>query len=156
MFIAHLPSGFLLGALAARSTRWPRYGWHAVLIGSVFPDLDMFYFYLIDGRQTLHHEYWTHLPFFWLCVACVIGWWSLGRLFLASVFVHLVLDSVTGGILWLWPWSDASHSLITVPPTPHGWIYSFVFHWSFWAELAIVLVAAIVLHMRRREAQRDR
>ena len=36
------------------------------LLGSIFPDLDMFYFYFIDHRQHGHHCYWTHTPFYWI------------------------------------------------------------------------------------------
>ena len=31
----------------------------------------MFYFYLIDQRQNLHHGYWIHTPFWWLLIATI-------------------------------------------------------------------------------------
>ena len=66
MFIAHLPAAYLvlksapfkLGATAST----------AFLIGSIAPDVDMAYFYLIDGRQHHHHDYLTHRPVLWYLV----------------------------------------------------------------------------------------
>lgn len=114
MFVAHLPAGYLAGRIVScerRSGRW----WCAALVGSVFPDLDMLYFYLIDGQQSLHHHYWTHLPFVWLCLTPILALHPVSRIFVLNVFGHLVLDTVAGGILWLWPWHPASFVLFQVP-----------------------------------------
>ena len=144
MILAHLPAGYLTGrALGAR--RGPVL-W-AALLGGVFPDFDMFWFHLVDHRAFHHHRYWVHIPGFWAMAALVTlplirllrpALFAPACAFLLAIAVHLVLDSVGGGILWLWPFHDQLYSLITVPPTQSHWVLSFLFHWSFLAEIAII------------------
>jgi len=58
MFIAHLPAGYLGGlALARRAgAQLRRRVILAFMLGSVLPDIDMLYFYLLDDGRTLHHH----------------------------------------------------------------------------------------------------
>jgi inner membrane protein len=147
VIIAHLPSGYIL----ARTT--DRHGgpllW-AALAGSVFPDIDMLWFHLVDHGAIHHHRYATHAPAFWVLVAA--GTLPFVRqkaraviaMFLAAVILHLVLDTVAGGIMWLWPWSDHLFALVTVPATQSHWVLSFILHWSFLLELTITATAAAV------------
>lgn len=154
MFIAHLPAGYLLSRCLQRSLKTSKY--LAVgLVASVLPDVDMLYFYLVDNRQTLHHEYWTHLPIFWLSVWIVLSiiavlakrreWLIVSTIFFANIFLHLILDTFVGGIAWLYPWSHESFELVTVPATHRFWVWSFVFHWSFVAELLLLTVAVLMM-----------
>lgn len=66
MFIAHLPSGIIYGYCLSRSHKAEHLTkpliYIACFLGATAPDLDMFYFYFIDNKQTLHHQYWSHLP----------------------------------------------------------------------------------------------
>lgn len=141
MLSAHLPSGYLL----ARGIGWPGKAVLATaLIGAVLPDFDMLWFYFVDHGSTHHHRYWPHVPAFWAIAALpVLGlalWMNnlrLGLVFLAAIALHLILDSISGGILWGWPANDRLMSLVTVPATHDHWILSFVFHWTFLLELAI-------------------
>ena len=57
MLIAHLPSGYLVGAGLRRL--WPAAPgvMAAALAGSVLPDADVAYFLLIDGGRRHHHDY---------------------------------------------------------------------------------------------------
>ena len=165
MFIAHLPAGYLTTRLLLRRRRLPdgigRRLLALGLVASVLPDLDLFYFYLIDARQTLHHEYWPHLPVFWAALAApLLGaavWTRRLEALLAwlvfhlNILLHLVLDSVVGHVLWFYPLSDRTVVLFDVP-TVHGWwVWNFVLHWTFLFELAIC-VAAAMLALRRRLA----
>lgn len=50
MFIGHLPAGYLVAAGVSRGRPRARSWWAAALVGSVFPDLDLFYFCLLDGQ----------------------------------------------------------------------------------------------------------
>ncbi len=159
MFIAHLPAGYLVGRAilsagpsAARAR--PALLLGTSLVASVFPDLDLAWFYWVDDRQHLHHTYWTHIPSFWLvsglaatalAVLCrarravaYIGVFVLGAL------VHLVLDTVAGGIHWYAPWSTEEVRWIEVPAVHDWWIANFILHWSFGIELAFVLAAIVV------------
>ena len=70
--------------------------------------------------------------------------------FPASVLIHLLLHTVCG-ILWLWPFFTDLYSLIKVPATGAHWVLSFLLHWSFVAELALIAAAAL-LCLRRKKA----
>ena len=156
MMIAHIPAGYLLSRrLAPRLAGNPARlrGLMALgLVAAVLPDIDLFYFYLIDNRQTLHHEYWTHVPTFWAAVALVVaGLFRLARapiptaafaLIFANIFLHLVLDTMAGGIAWAYPWDQTSFVAVTVPARFDWWVWNFVLHWSFLAEIAILGWAA--------------
>ena len=149
MFVGHLPAGLLLADAALRGRSAPtRLWWGAAALGSVCPDFDLVWFYLVDGRRALHHEYWTHIPFVWLCLAPLFLWHALGRLFLAAVVSHLVLDTMVGGILWAWPWNNRSFALFSVPALHGWWVWNFLIHWTFLVEITLVVWA--VLQLRRR------
>jgi hypothetical protein len=157
MLTAHLPSGYVLGRLGPRS--FP-YLMPAALIGSVFPDLDMIWFHLIDDRAFHHHRYWVHIPVFWAAVALValplawwLGWLRTAAVFFAAILMHLILDTIGGGIMWGAPVSDHLYELVTVPATYGHWVTNFILHWTFLAELAI-WAAAIVLWLTRPRAAR--
>ena len=146
MFIAHLPAAYLvlksapfkLGATAST----------AFLIGSIAPDVDMAYFYLIDGRQHHHHDYLTHRPVLWylvLLLGLCLSQTRLGKSCLAlglGALLHLLLDSITGKIGWLWPVLGWTAPLVVVPATHDFWVVSFLSHWTFKVEVAITLIAA--------------
>ena len=159
MFIAHLPSGYLLGRWIrpiVGDGRNARGLMAAALLGSVLPDFDLGWFYTVDARQHLHHSYWTHLPIFWLVVALVgagivrpfdrrrLGPWLV---LMAGVGLHLILDSVAGGIRWAAPWSAHEFRLVDVPARHGWWVWNFVLHPSFLLEIA--LLAGAVGPLRR-------
>lgn len=130
----------------------------AGVVGAIVPDLDMFYFYLIDNRQTHHHKYISHWPILWLAALTVS--YLLCRYakdkkipFLAVVFglggmLHIVLDSVVGDIWWFAPLLDEPYSMFTVPARFHPWWLSFILHWSFVMELVILGWAAVLYRNR--------
>lgn len=133
----------------------------AALFGSVAPDLDMLYFHLIDGRQTHHHDYFTHWPLFWLAAGAALASlvYFLTRPFLpavltftAAALLHMVLDTVATPLLWLMPFSDRAFELVTVPAAFSHWIISFMLHWTFALEITICLAALAMFLRRRRRA----
>lgn len=149
MFIAHLPAGYLLTKAMQRKCKINKY----LLVGllaSVFPDLDLLYFYLIDNRQHLHHSYWTHIPFFWLVAATLTFFLKkknhkiLAAIFFANIFLHLVLDTIVGKIEWLYPLTDKSYYLFHAPSLYSFWVYNFIFHWTFLFEITITIAAIFV------------
>ncbi|RWI15458.1 MAG: metal-dependent hydrolase [Mesorhizobium sp.] len=146
MLIAHLPSGYILGRLARRRRREASDVVAAAMLGSVIPDIDMLYFYLIDGGRTHHHAYITHWPLFWATIGTVGV--SVGRLlgsrrlpsiaiFLAGAMVHMALDTVASPIMWLAPFSHRPFELVAVPASHGNWVLNFVLHWTFALELVI-------------------
>ncbi len=161
MFIAHLPAGYLLSRDLER-----RLGpglLAAGLLGSIFPDLDLLRFYLLDERRTPHHAYWTHWPLAWLLLgaltlgACAVAASRRGAAltvtFVASVLLHLALDTVPSSIRWLAPLSMQGFNLVSVPPGRGWWVANFVLHWTFCLELGICLWAMVVWEGERRAAR---
>jgi inner membrane protein len=147
VFLAHLPAGYLLTkrieARCGVSGLMP-----VGLVASVLPDLDLFRFYVLDGRRVLHHEYWTHVPFWWAIIAAT---WCLGfavtrhrrglagsAVFFGNIFLHLVLDTIVGGVAWFAPFSRRPFALVIVPAGHQWWVLNFVLHWTFVLELLVV------------------
>ncbi len=122
------------------------------IIGSIFPDFDMFYFYLIDHRQHLHHGYWTHIPFYWLCIFLLIFTILFAfrkcslkiylAVFLINILIHLFLDTTAGKIRWLYPFSSHDFVFFNVPALHSWWVWNFVFHWTFLFEIILTAIAA--------------
>ena len=147
MITAHLPAGYAL----ARAADWRGPVLAAALVGATFPDLDLLWFYFVDDRAFHHHRYWVHAPALALvCSAALItvtrARWAVA--FAAGWGLHILLDTPVGGIMWLWPVSDHLYYGWTVPATQAHWLLSFIFHWSFVAELAIWALAATLLLRR--------
>ena len=162
MFIGHLPAGYLCTRALIRHSAAPAQRGHllrAGLVCSVLPDLDMLYFYLVDEQQHLHHAYWTHLPFFWLCLfglaVLLAGAGGARRLLplllvgAANIMLHLILDTLVGGVRWLSPLSDAWLTLVEVPARYEPWVLNFILHWTFGLEL-LVCLGALLLWRRGR------
>ncbi|MBO9472664.1 metal-dependent hydrolase [Shimia sp. R10_1] len=145
MFIGHLPAGYLFAKspVVARASRTVFWG---VLLGSVVPDLDMLWFYLVDQGSTHHHDYLTHRPILWAAVLLIGALFKAGFLIGlgAGGLLHLALDSIAGKVTWGWPFSEVSMTLVTVQATHDHWIKSFLSHWTFKVELALVAIALIV------------
>ena len=161
MFIGHLPAGYVLTTFLQKPLRTRRFLFIG-LVASVLPDADIFYFYLFDNQNHLHHGYWTHTPFYWALMAVVafaILWISRRRVYLAgaviffsNVFLHLCLDTIVGKVEWLYPLTEKSFYLFAVPATHDWWVYNFLFHWTFLFEIVAVIWAIAVFFLRRKKA----
>lgn len=162
MFIAHVPSGYIFSVLTMSKVRTIPASAIAVIcagvLGALAPDFDMFYFYLVDNRQTHHHKYLTHWPILWLGLS-VLCWVILSRrkqssiaflalIFSACGFLHTVLDSFVGDIWWFAPFVDKPFALFTVPARFKPWWLNFILHWSFVVELLICLWALVLYRHR--------
>ncbi|SHE83271.1 inner membrane protein [Loktanella atrilutea] len=158
MFIAHLPAGYLATRAMACRLDVPRglrgrlmaFG----LVCSVLPDADLLWFYLVDNRQTEHHDYVTHWPLFWIALAALAAALPWGRTRrtahafivtgLICLLLHMALDSFAAAIYWLRPLSDVHVNAVTVPARFDWWVWNFVLHWTFAIEIAICLAAVAV------------
>ncbi|QMU61619.1 MAG: metal-dependent hydrolase [Gammaproteobacteria bacterium] len=158
MFLAHMPAGYLASKLLVAQfcldppkTKWLLF---LGLLGSIFPDLDMFYFYLIDNRQHGHHSYWTHIPFYWVCLLAVsytIAAFLKSRFLVASatvfigcILLHLSLDTFAGGgIKWLYPFQNSYINIFSIPARQNYWVWNYILHWTALVELSIIFFAAV-------------
>jgi LexA-binding, inner membrane-associated putative hydrolase len=167
MFIGHLPAGYLCTTWLLKYREVPSSQHNALLVlgllGSIAPDLDMFYFYLVDHRQHWHHTYFTHWPSFWLSViasSLIVGWRMRNRMLAyggailgINGLLHLVLDTHVGRIRWLEPFSKQWVYFFDVPAQYHPKILNFVFHWTFVFEVTLVISAIYVLIKNHRLAR---
>ncbi|WP_417680043.1 metal-dependent hydrolase [Roseibium sp.] len=154
MLTAHLPAGYCLTKLMKDR---PPLLLPVALLFSILPDFDLIWFFLVDGRQIHHHRYWVHIPAFWAVVGtvCLAAFWRTRFrpyvvIAIAAAFLHLVLDSLVGGILWLSPWDNTLYQLITIRPAKPHWLFSFILHWTFLAE---VMIWGLALALYRREGR---
>ncbi|MGL4666876.1 MAG: metal-dependent hydrolase [Saezia sp.] len=166
MFIAHIPSGYITVKLLCKRIKQPslsiKWLFFWGLLGSVAPDLDMFYFYLIDARQNNHHSYWSHYPILWF-PALFMSYVSYRRsssqrfknfmvyatLFSFTGCMHLILDSVVGGIWWLAPFIDRPYSLFPIYPKFKIWWLNFIISWVFLIEILITSYAIFLWRKSR-------
>ena len=118
----------------------------ACLVGSLLPDVDLFWCYLVDKGQFHHHGYVTHWPVLWVSLsAAALLWYGVRKsgaaaalLALAvSALVHVLLDGVVGDIQLFAPWSREYYALATVPAVYRPWWLNFFLHWSMLVELLI-------------------
>jgi inner membrane protein len=167
MFIAHMPAGYLVtryglrgfGAHLANSRNLKYYVMFALLC-SVLPDFDLIYFYLVDHRQHEHHSYWTHIPLFWVLFTALVYFGAkaffkknLGALcaiLLANTQLHMLLDSVAGGIYWLYPFNSEKYRLFVITSRFDWWVFNYIFHWTFLLELTIIVTTAYVVWADRK------
>lgn len=168
MFIAHLPAGYLATRLIIDRRSPPRPLRRRLLvlgmIASVLPDLDLLWFYLVSDRRQVHHAYLPHLPLAWITVfaaAALVLWMRrtggpawLGLLVVAAnILLHQLLDTIAGGIRWLWPFSRTEFVMSHVEARYQPWYLNFVLHWTFAVEVAIA--AAALWYARRRHMSRN-
>jgi hypothetical protein len=167
MFTAHAPSGYIAASVLLKKFVARKISSAQCIIvgmiGAIFPDIDLVYFYVFDHRQHPHHSYFTHWPSVWLCMLLVSGVWlrfsktshaaALAFLFSIGGMLHMLLDSIVGHIMWLAPFSDRYFSLFTISARYQPWWLNFILHWSFALELLIWFWAIYVY--RHRPAQSD-
>lgn len=165
MFIAHAPAGFLVATTLLKHVKHlsasPCLVIGAGMLGALAPDFDIVWFYGVDHRQVNHHRYFTHWPVFWIGLLLAAALWRhwapqkkaalLMLVFCLGGVLHMILDSLVGGIWWLAPVVDRSYALFEVPAVTKPWWLNFFIHWSFGVEILICAWAAVVY--RRRSAQ---
>ena len=157
MIIGHFPAGYILSKKLQHHYQFQKYLWVG-LAASILPDFDAINFYL-DNFEQNHHDYWTHIPFFWFLMALftfVPVYLKKNKdltviyiLFFTNIFLHLFIDTITGEVKWLYPISDKYIAFF-------DWtlIYSFwgmiLIYWSFLLEILVYLWALLIFLRSRR------
>jgi hypothetical protein len=154
MIFSHLPAGFITTyatkkvwrkGLTKRQTFW------IFVIGTlagILPDVDVLYYYV--GSELSHREIITHTPILYAVISLVLflfGYFaknrfvkSAGCVVLFSTIVHLVLDSTTAGVLWLFPFSKRLYGMLSIPFLGQGFYSQHLFVFTLSLELLIFLV----------------
>lgn len=156
MFIAHLPSGYILAKFLDKKLKQTKISKKAffiiIMIGAIFPDIDLFYFYLLDNRSVHHHKYFLHWFSFWIPIF-VIAYFYLKFykrnsklafvicLFSSATLLHIVLDTFVGDVWLFAPFIDKPYVFFEVTSRYKSWWLNFIFHWSFCVEVFICISA---------------
>lgn len=165
MFIAHLPSGYILSKLLEKKFKHnllsKKVFFIVVMMGAVFPDIDLFYFYLFDNRSVHHHKYFLHWFSFWIPIF-LISYFCFKRsvyasqfalmtmLFSGAALLHICLDTFVGDVWLFAPFIDRAYVFFEVTSRYQPWWLNFILHWSFVVELLICLIA-IWMYWKDRE-----
>lgn len=172
MLLAHAPAGYLLTRVLSRtvfkhivdpkrSNRLYQLMMAAGLIGSILPDLDFIYNIFFDARHSSHHSYITHIPFYWILL--ILFSIATGKIFkrknsmviavtgCMAALLHLVCDTITAEIYWLYPFIDNGYNIFAVSDVHIWWVQNYLSHWTFMIEIAIIAVAGLFF-MRIRES----
>lgn len=127
IFWAHVSSGYLVGKLIQNINSQPNYKllFYSILVGTIFPDLDIFFFRYIKD----HHDSPLHTPFFWLLICTFIYLYgtiifssilkTFIKFFFLGVNLHMFLDWSSGraaGIRIFYPFADNRFSLFPLYP----------------------------------------
>lgn len=155
MIVGHLPAGYLLATALDRSFDADPLIWWSIVVGSVLPDVDMLWFYLVDGGVMHHHSYLTHDPTLWLCLL-LAGFVLSSRLLIGigvGAVLHMALDTIVGPISWGFGALSFSGPIVEVPATQPHWVLSFLLHWTFLAELLLWAIATTVFLRRKPQAE---
>lgn len=154
--MAHAPVGYMTSRLLARycvndASQYRRFiGWG--MLGAIAPDFDWLWYLFVDHRTTDHHQYFTHLPITWISALLLSGLWTrrnqangiLAVSFCLGGLMHMVLDTVVGGIHWFAPFND--RSVVWLKPSADFlalWWFYFLFHWSFKLEMFLTALAGL-------------
>ena len=161
MIIGHMPAGFLVTyGLLRKYREQPAYLMmlFAGLFASIAPDLDLFYHHFIDERQHGHHSYWTHIPVYWVSIYLVLLFpvkkfcsqqiKMLLHVMFFAVMSHMLLDSITSGIKWLYPFDNHYHGLWQlwrIPDRYDWWVINYLLHWTFIYELTLLASCLLIV-----------
>lgn len=156
MFIAHLPSGYILAKLLEKKFKQnllsKKVFFIIVMIGAVFPDIDLIYFYLFDNRSMHHHKYFLHWFSFWIPIFLMSYFYFkrsiyshkfalMAMLFSGAALLHIGLDTFVGDVWLFAPFIDQPYVFFEVTSRYQPWWLNFILHWSFLVELILCLIA---------------
>ena len=157
MIFGHLPSGYITSKLLLKNFQNRSVNTNVFIcwgmFGAISPDIDLLYYLLIDPSQPQHHhhKYVTHFPIFWLTLLLIsLLWLRLDHrrsqsavsavIFTLNGFIHIILDTITGHILWLAPFMDKPFALIKDSSEKAHYFT----HWTFGLEIILIFFALLV------------
>jgi len=145
MYLAHLPSGYLLGKFLQNKLKVDKYLPYS-LIGSIAPDFDLIYAEIVN--YPYDHRYLpTHTLFAWL--AGLLLFLMLRKLlslkldikvlifFFSGVLTHLILDTIVGEIMWLYPFNRTFFGILKLREN---------FYWVVLAEFLVIFPSIWLLY----------
>ncbi len=154
MIFGHLPAGYITSGLLLKKFENYSINQRAFILwgmfGAIAPDLDLFYYLLIDPFEPRnhHHKYVTHSPVFWLTLLLISVLWLLWHqhrgkkqaaafIFALNGFIHIVLDNITDHIFWVAPFMQ--HPIFLTADTSAA--ANYFTHRAFGLELLLIVWA---------------
>ena len=133
----HIASGVILFVLSQVAGINPLLSLPLV-IGAVLPDFD----YVIKRN---HRTQITHAPLFWfLSLTPLALIWQQFLFLEIGVFVHLILDTIDWGIMWLHPYETSLHGGIMRKKNIRSrYIHHYLSHKGFVALEVLFLLSAV-------------
>lgn len=180
MFLAHGPVSYLANEIIQKK-KISNLKFHeqilvsilAILFG-ILPDIDLLILPMFSVPAFSHHNYFTHAPLFY------IGIWLILKLkvaifdkitskrtsavlhhelmdvilntFLIATMVHFIADTLTGGIMWIYPISTFKFSILSSLMTPNLFQQYFLLP-DFAIEL--VLCSLFFVHIYKKFFQKN-
>jgi membrane-bound metal-dependent hydrolase YbcI (DUF457 family) len=149
----------------------------SLILGALFaflPDLDMFYAFAKVRAFKLsakvdHRRFFSHIPLLWLLLGIFFFLISnadqqrfVSVLLVVATWSHFLLDSVHGGVEWLWPLSNKKYALFKLVeqdvPMKEG-LGGFFEYWlgfisrykknlvlTFYLEIILIMTAILILY----------
>lgn len=166
MSIAHLPSGYILADLLDKKLKpnllSSKVFYSIIMLGAIFPDIDLFYFYFFDQRSVHHHKYFVHWFSVWIPIFLIAyTFWKISKhrsklalaitLFSGAALLHICLDTFVGDVWLFAPFIDQAYVFFEVTARYQPWWLNFIFHWSFLVEL-VICAYALMLYIRKNKA----
>jgi hypothetical protein len=155
MIFSHAPAGyiviFLFSKIGKIKFTKKQILWFFLFgaIFSIFPDLDLFYYYFISTSET-HRALITHTPILYLIVFLTIFLYSylkknkfikfISFVILFSSIFHLLLDSLGSGVAWFYPFSKLPYGILSIPLLSEGFYGQNFFAINYSAEILIFTV----------------
>ena len=166
MFIAHLPSGYILAQLLLKKFKQTKISNKAfltiIMLGAVFPDIDLFYFYFFDHRSVHHHKYFLHWFSFWIPIFLIALFYFIHSkyssrtalmisLFTGAALLHICLDTFVGDVWLFAPFIDKPYVFFEVSTRYQPWWLNFILHWPFFIEILICMIAFSLFILKSRK-----
>jgi len=160
MIFSHAPAGFLVAYFTRKywaqklSEKQINYLYFLGAIFGIFPDIDVFYFYFFDATLR-HREFITHSLILYLLILIVLYFIAkiiksgfvkaLNFVFFFAVLSHLILDSLTAGIMWIYPFSHYTYGLLNFNFLANSFYGHYVFYIDMFFEIIILILAFNIL-----------
>ncbi|WP_299688447.1 hypothetical protein [uncultured Tateyamaria sp.] len=100
VIIGHLLTGYLLAHTLDRGFDRDPVIWWGIFAGAVLPDIDMLWFFFVDGGKVHHHHRATHNLTLWTGV--LFAGFALSSRVLTGcglgAGLHMMLDTIAGAI----------------------------------------------------------
>ncbi|NQU99463.1 MAG: metal-dependent hydrolase [Parcubacteria group bacterium] len=155
MIFSHAPAGYIITFLSSKfnkikftkkQTLWIfLFG----VIFSIFPDLDLFYYYFISTSET-HRALITHTPILYVAIFLILFLYSyfkkneftrlISFVILFSSLSHLLLDSLGSGVAWLYPLSKLPYGFLSISSFGNGFYGQNFFAINYSAEILIFTI----------------